>query len=271
MFKAACIQMTSTENIQDNIAWVDGKIREAAKQGASLIVTPENTCHILTPSLGKLKTAFSENQHPAIPGFKSLASELGVWILVGSLSIRLSDTKLANRSYLFSPEGKVAAQYDKIHLFDVILPGGEIHQESSLIEPGFTPVGAETPLGNIGLSICYDVRFGQLYRILAKKGAQILAIPSAFTVPTGQAHWEVLLRARAIETGSFVLAAAQTGEHHGGRKTYGHSMIISPWGDIIAEAGTEPGIIYGDIDLSAVDRARTAIPALQHDRLHPGL
>jgi predicted amidohydrolase len=267
MFKAACIQMTSSENIQDNLAWVDGKIREAAAQGASLIATPENTCHILTPALGKLKTAFPEDKHPAIPQFKSLAKELGVWILVGSLSIRISDTKLANRSYLFSPEGAIAAQYDKIHLFDVTLPNGEVHRESSLIEPGSAPVVADTPLGKIGLSICYDVRFAQLYRILAKKGAQILAVPSAFTVPTGQAHWEVLLRARAIETGSYVLAPAQTGAHHGGRKTYGHSLIISPWGEIIADAGTEPGIIYGDIDLNAVDQARASIPALQHDRL----
>ena len=267
MFKAACIQMTSSADIAENLAYAETKIREAAKNGATLIVTPENTCHIVMPAINKLKSAPAEADHPALPQFKKLAKELGVWILLGSITVKVSDTKLSNRSYLFSPAGDIAAQYNKIHLFDVQLPTGEVHRESDLIAPGDTTVVADTALGKIGMTICYDVRFAQLYRRLAKQGAQILAVPSAFTVPTGQAHWEVLLRARAIETGSYVIAAAQTGEHMGGRKTYGHSMIISPWGEIISEAGSSPEIIYGDIDLTAVDRARTAIPALQHDRL----
>lgn len=265
-FTAACIQITSSDNIQDNLAMTERMIREAAANGATLIATPENTCHILTPSIEKLKTAVAQDLHPAIEQFSKLALELGVWIMIGSMAIKISDDKLANRTFLFSPQGGLVSHYDKIHLFDVDLPTGERHRESDLIAPGEELVVADTPLGKIGMSICYDVRFAALYRALAHKGAQILAIPAAFTVPTGRAHWDVLLRARAIETGSFVIAAAQTGEHHGGRKTYGHSMIISPWGEIIAQADDKPGIIYGKIDLSEVDKARAAIPALKHDR-----
>lgn len=265
-FTAACIQLSSTDNIADNLAITEKMIREAASKGAKLIVTPENTCHILTPSIQKLKTAVAQDVHPAITQFSKLALELGVWILIGSIAVKISDDKLANRSLLFSPEGSLSAHYDKIHLFDVKLPTGEVHRESDLIAPGSDLVVADTPLGKLGLSICYDVRFPQLYRALSQKGAQILAVPSAFTVPTGQAHWQVLLRARAIENGCFVIAAGQTGQHHGGRRTYGHSIIVSPWGEVIAEAGDEVGIIYGEIDLAKVDVARTAIPALTHDR-----
>ena len=265
-FTAACIQLSSTDNVADNLALTERMIREAASNGAKLIVTPENTCHILTPSIQKLKTAVAQDIHPAIIQFSKLALELGVWILIGSIAVKISDDKLANRSLLFSPEGSLFAHYDKIHLFDVKLPTGEVHRESDLIAPGSDLVLADTPLGKIGLSICYDVRFPQLYRALSQKGAQILAVPSAFTVPTGKAHWEVLLRARAIENGCFVIAAGQTGQHHGGRKTYGHSLIVSPWGEVIAEAGDEVGIIYGEIDLAQVDVARTSIPALTHDR-----
>lgn len=266
-FKAACIQMTSSADIAENLAYAEDKVREAAANGAQLIVTPENTCHIVMPAISKLKSAPYEQDHPALPKFKNLAKELGVWIMLGSIAIKLSDTKLSNRSYLFSPAGDVAAQYDKIHLFDVQLLTGEVHRESDLIAPGDKPVMADTPLGKIGMSICYDVRFAPLYRALAKQGAEILTVPSAFTVPTGQAHWEVLLRARAIETGSYVIAAAQTGEHMGGRRTYGHSLIVSPWGEVLADAGDAPGIIYADIDLARVAQARAAIPALTHDRL----
>jgi predicted amidohydrolase len=265
-FKAACIQLSSTDNIAENLKQAELMIREAAGKGAKLIVTPENTCHILTPSIEKLKTAVVQEAHPAIEQFSKLAFELGVWILIGSIAIKIADDKLANRSMLFSPEGSLYAHYDKIHLFDVKLPTGEVHRESDLIAPGEKLVLADTPLAKIGLSICYDVRFPQLYRALAQKGAQILAIPSAFTVPTGLAHWEVLLRARAIENGCYVIAAGQTGQHHGGRKTYGHSMIVSPWGEVLADGGDNVGIIYADIDLAQVDVARNAIPALTHDR-----
>lgn len=266
-YLAACVQLSSTDSVADNLVTTERMIREAAAKGAKLIATPENTCHILTPSIKKLKTAVAQELHPALRQFSALALELGVWILVGSIAVKISTDKLANRSLLFSPEGGLFAHYDKIHLFDVSLPTGEIHRESDLIEPGEQLVMADTGLGKIGLSICYDVRFAHLYRALAQKGAQILAVPAAFTVPTGEAHWEVLLRARAIETGSFVIAPAQTGQHHGGRRTYGHSMIISPWGKVLAEAGTEPGIVYAEIDLAEVDKARAAIPALLHDRV----
>lgn len=265
-FKAACIQLSSTDNIADNLAVTEKMIREAAANGAELIVTPENTCHILTPSIEKLKTAVAQDLHPAIQQFSKLALELGVWILIGSVAIKISNDKLANRSLLFSPEGSLFAHYDKIHLFDVHLPTGEVHRESDLIAPGEDLVLANTSLAKIGMAICYDVRFPQLFRALAKKGAQILTIPSAFTVPTGVAHWEVLLRARAIENGCYVIAAAQTGQHHGGRKTYGHSLIVAPWGEVLADGGDGVGIIYADIDLEKVELARKAIPALQHDR-----
>ena len=173
---------------------------------------------------------------------------------------------MAKRSFFFSPSGKEIARYDKIHMFDVDLPNGESYRESSDYEPGDKSALADTDFGKVGLTICYDLRFPHLYRDLAKAGASILAVPSAFTVPTGQAHWSVLQRARAIETGSFVVSAAQCGQHDGDRKTYGHSIIVDPWGVVLAEAGEEPGVITADLDLSAVDKARQAIPALQHDR-----
>jgi predicted amidohydrolase len=264
-FLAACVQLSSTADIAHNLAVTEKYIREAAVKGATLIVTPENTCHILTPSTEKLKTAQPQETHAGVKMFADLAKELGVTIIIGSMSIRLPGDRIANRSFLFSPDGELA-HYDKIHLFDVSLPTGEVHRESDLITPGNKIVVADTAVGKIGMSICYDLRFAHLYREQAKRGAQILSIPAAFTVPTGQAHWEVLLRARAIETGAFVIAAAQTGEHHGKRKTYGHSMIVSPWGEVLAEGGEDEGLIYAEIDLEAVNAARTAIPALTHDR-----
>ncbi len=269
-FRVACIQISSTDNIADNLAVVEKMVREAAAQGAVFIATPENTCHILTPSIEKLKTAVAHDVHPAIEKFSKLALELGVWILIGSIAVRIGGDKLANRSLLFGPDGGLFAHYDKIHLFDVQLPTGEVHRESDLIAPGDKLVLADTPLAKIGLSICYDVRFPQLYRALAQRGAEVICVPSAFTVPTGKAHWEVLLRARAIENGCYIIAPGQTGTHHGGRRTYGHSLIVSPWGDILAKAGEEVGIIYADIDLDQVEVARSSIPALTHDRVIGG-
>lgn len=258
--------MTSGPDIEANFSTAETMIREAAAHGALLIVTPENTCHMRQPASEKLKTSADATHHPAISRFSALAKELQVWIMLGSVAVKLSEDKLANRSFLFSPQGELSAQYDKMHMFDVKLPTGEIHRESDIIHPGQRVAVADTELGKIGMTICYDVRFAYLYRKLAQLGAQIMTVPAAFTVPTGQAHWDVLLRARAIETGSYVIAAAQTGEHQGGRKTYGHSMIIGPWGEIIAAADDKVGIIYGEIDLANVDKARTAIPALLHDR-----
>ncbi len=267
MLKVGLIQMNSGPVIADNLQQAETLIRQAAEGGAQFILTPENTCHIKTPQSEKLQSSPYESDHPAIPFFGKLAKELSVWILVGSIAVRVSDTKVVNRSLLFSNGGELVAQYDKIHLFDVDLPTGESHRESNIVQPGDKAVIAETPWGGVGLAICYDLRFANLFRTLAQNGAQLITVPSAFTVPTGQAHWESLLRARAIETGSFVLAPAQTGTHHGDRKTYGHSLIISPWGEVIADGGDALGIVLADLDMDAVAKARGAIPALQHDRV----
>lgn len=263
--RAACIQLNAGPDIRSNLDAAGVLIREAAGQGARFIATPENTCHMRGSAEGKLKSALPEETHPGLPFFSGLARELGVWLLIGSMGIRLDD-RLANRAFLFSDTGEIVARYDKIHLFDVDLPTGERHRESDTVRPGDRAVTADLPWGRIGLSICYDLRFARLYRDLAQAGASILAVPAAFTVPTGQAHWHVLLRARAIETGSFIIAPAQCGAHEGGRKTYGHSLIVGPWGNVLAEAGDEPGIIFADLDVSAVAKARQAIPALLHDR-----
>lgn len=263
----ALIQLNSGPEIAANLRVVNDLIRDAAGQGAKFILTPENTCHILSSSGDKLKTSPMEFDHPALPLFSDLARDLGVWLMAGSLSIKVSDTKIVNRSYLFNDQGKIAAQYDKIHLFDVDLPKGESYRESKFVQAGDRAVVAHTQWGDVGMTICYDSRFAYLYRALAQAGARIMTVPSAYTVPTGKAHWETLLRARAIETGSYVLAPAQTGTHQDGRRTYGHSLIISPWGEVIADGGEEVGIIRADLDMAAVERARTAIQALNHDRV----
>lgn len=266
--KAAIVQLNAGPVIGDNLRVAETMIRAAAKDGATLISTPENTCRMRASIEDKYATSYEEAEHPALPFFSRLAKELGVTILVGSLSsVRVEGGKLANRSYLFAKDGEIAATYDKIHMFDVDLPNGDRYRESDTNRAGDKAVMASVDGVNIGLSICYDVRFPHLYRTLAKRGAQILSIPAAFTVPTGQAHWEVLLRARAIENGAFVLAPAQVGTHEGGRATYGHSMIVAPWGEIIAEIhGDGPAFASAVLDLDLVDRARTAIPALGHDR-----
>ncbi len=265
--RAACIQMSSGPDIGENLRTAGTMIRQAAELGAQAVFTPENTDRILSPANEKRNNGMPENGHPAIPFFSELASELGVWVICGSVKIILPGEALpVNRCHVFSDEGEIAAVYDKIHLYDADLPSGERYRESRAVLRGSKAVVADTPWAGLGLSICYDLRFACLYRKLAHLGAAIMSIPAAFTVPTGKAHWEVLLRARAIETGSFVIAAAQTGEHDGGRKTYGHSMIIGPWGEIVEQAGADPGIILADIDLSEVKNARTAIPALEHDR-----
>ncbi|MEI9965241.1 MAG: carbon-nitrogen hydrolase family protein [Caulobacteraceae bacterium] len=203
----------------------------------------------------------------AVAGLRALARELGVWILIGSALVRREDGQLANRSTLVDDSGAITATYDKIHMFDVDLPTGERHRESSLYTPGEAAAVAETPFGKIGLTVCYDVRFPHLHRALAKAGAQIITVPAAFTRPTGEAHWEVLLRARAIETGAFVLAPAQGGTHQDGRATWGRSTVVNPWGEVIARADhDEPGVVVADLDLDEVAKARAAIPALANDR-----
>lgn len=266
VFRAACVQLRSSDDVAENIRDTVRLVREAAAQGARFIAMPENTT-LMAPDGGtKLASSYDEAHDPALPVFTDLARQLNVWLLVGSLAIKVSPTHTANRSFLIAPDGGIAARYSKIHLFDVELASGESYRESNTVAGGGEAVVADTEFGKVGLSICYDVRFPQLYRGLARKGAFLLTVPSAFTVPTGQAHWHVLLRARAIENGAFVVAPAQGGSHANGRKTFGHSLIVAPWGEVLAEAGTEPGVILADIDPRQSEVARGKIPSLQHDR-----
>jgi predicted amidohydrolase len=269
-FKAACVQLRSTDDVMENVRITSDFIREAHGKGAQLIATPENTTLMAPDGGAKLANSYDEEHDPALPAFRALAEELGVWLLIGSLAIKVSETKTANREFLIDPKGRITARYSKIHLFDVDLPSGEKYRESNTVAGGDSAVLADTPWGKIGLTICYDMRFPQLYRKLAQKGAFLLTAPSAFTETTGKAHWHILLRARAIENGAFVLAPAQGGTHANGRKTYGHSIIIAPWGEVLAEAGTEPGVIVADIDPAAVTDARGRVPNLQHDREFQG-
>ena len=264
--RTACVQLRSGDDVAENARAASALIREAAKAGAKFVATPENTGLMAPDGGAKLEKTFAEKDDPALPVFKALANELDIWLLVGSLAIRTSAAKTANRSFLIGPDGRVIVRYDKIHLFDVSLPSGESYRESNTVEAGEEAVAVSLPWGRIGLSVCYDLRFPQLYRSLAKAGAEILTVPSAFTETTGKAHWHVLLRARAIENSCFVMAPAQGGTHANGRKTYGHSLIVGPWGDVLAEAGTEPGVIMAELDLDEVADVRGRLPALQHDR-----
>ena len=258
--------MRSGPEMARNLADASEMIRAAAAQGAVFVSTPEMT-NILEPDRPRLRAlARTEAEDESVMAFSALARQLGLWLNIGSLALMGLGDRLLNRSLLFAPDGAIVARYDKIHLFDVDLPTGESLRESHAYEGGSRAVMAETALGAIGLTICYDMRFPHLYRALAQAGARLFTVPSAFTVPTGQAHWHVLLRARAIETGSFVLAAAQGGRHASGRETYGHSLIVSPWGEVLAEAATEPGLVIADLDLALSGQARARIPSLNHDR-----
>jgi deaminated glutathione amidase len=265
--RVGLIQTNVGPNIDTNLTDIEPLIRDAAHQGARLIVTPENTCHMLAPHENKLLSAKPEESHPALPFFTNLARELNVYLLAGSVSILISPSKMANRSYLFAPTGNVQATYDKIHLFDADLPTGERYRESDRFTAGDRAVVSDIDDIRVGLTICYDLRFPHLYRTLTKAGAKILMAPSAYTVPTGKVHWHTLLRSRAIENGAFVVAPAQVGTHGEGRETFGHSLVVNPWGEIIAER-LEPtaGVLVTELDISDVDRARQAIPALRHDR-----
>jgi predicted amidohydrolase len=265
-FTVACVQLNSGREIAENVESTVRLVRDARKAGADFILTPENTTCIEPKRDQILARAHGENNHPAIPAFQSLAAELGVWLLVGSLTIKLDAQSCANRSFLFGPKGQIVARYDKIHMFDVDLANGERYRESATFRPGQQAVTADLPWGRLGLTVCYDLRFAYLYRALAQAGASFLSVPAAFTKPTGRAHWHILLRARAIETGCFVFAPAQTGEHAQGRKTYGHSLIIAPWGEVLADGGEEVGFITAKVDPAMVIEARAMIPALRHDR-----
>jgi predicted amidohydrolase len=265
-FRVGLVQMCTGRDVDRNLEDAVTLIREAAGKGAAYVQTPEITA-LMEMERARLFAAIApEEGNPAVARFAALARDLGIWLHVGSMAVLLGSGKVANRSLLFSPEGGIRARFDKLHMFDVELPGGESYRESKNYQAGNAGVLAELPWGTLGLTVCYDLRFPHLYRALAKAGADFLAIPSAFTRQTGEAHWHVLVRARAIENGCFVFAAAQTGEHESGRETYGHSLVVSPWGDVIAEAGAEVGVVVADVNPNDVQKARTRIPSLRHDR-----
>ena len=265
-FTAACIQLNSTREAAPNIAAAGELVRRARDKGAQLIMTPEVSDMIEPERALRFAKARIEAEHPMLRAAERLARELGVHLLLGSLVIKADAERLANRSFLIGPDGAIKQRYDKIHMFDVDLPNGERYRESAVFEPGDRGVLAPLPWGVLGMTICYDLRFPQLYRALAQAGADFLSIPSAFTVPTGRAHWQVLMRARAIETGCFVFAPAQWGEHAKGRKTYGHSIVVAPWGEVLAEAEDGVGFITAEIDPARVLEARRQVPSLSHDR-----
>ena len=263
--QVAAIQMTSGPDLDANLAQAGRLVDQAVAAGAQWAATPEMTGGLFADRRAAQAAAMPETGHPALAFFADLAKTRKIWLVIGSLSIRLPDDpseRLANRCYVFNSLGEIAARYDKIHLFDAVVGDGQPYRESDSYCPGNQPGLVTTPWGKIGLSICFDLRFPALYRHLAQQGARVMMVPAAFTVPTGAAHWEILLRARAIETGSFIIAPAQTGDHGGGRKTWGHSMIIDPWGTVLAAAGDQIGVITANLDLDQADKVRAAIPVL---------
>lgn len=258
--------MCSGRTVAANVAAASALIREAAAAGADYVQTPEVTTLMELDRERLFAVCQPEQGNEALAEFQLLARELGIWLHIGSMPVLASPTKLANRAYLLSPDGQVAARYDKIHMFDVELANGEIYRESANYQAGSEAVVAATPWGGLGLAICYDLRFPYLFRALAHAGARIITVPAAFTQTTGEAHWHTLLRARAIETQCFVLAAAQGGQHEHGRSTYGHSLVVSPWGEVLAEGGKDPEVILADIDLAQVAEVRGRVPSLRHDQ-----
>ena len=265
--RAACVQVNATDDMPRNLRHAADFARAARDDGATLIAFPENVAMMSFGGDRVRAAAYPENDHPGLSHFRSLAKELQAALLVGSLHVSLpGEDRVANRSFAIDPAGRIIAAYDKLHMFDVDLTDGESYRESKTFRPGDTAVLADLAGTRLGMSICYDLRFPHLYRRLAKAGAQILSVPAAFTRKTGQAHWHVLLRARAIETGCFVIAPGQCGDHPGDRRTFGHSLIIAPWGEVLADGGEEPGVITAELTLQAVARAQNMIPALSHDR-----
>jgi hypothetical protein len=265
-FKAAMIQMRSGVTPAANVDAAVQLITEAKNAGAEYVQTPEVT-NIFESKRDRLFAAIQDEEHdPSLAAMRELARKLKLTIHLGSFAIKVSPEKAANRSFLIDPHGAIVARYDKIHMFDVELDDGQIYRESRNYRPGEIAVLGDLPWGRLGLTVCYDLRFPALYRALAEAGATMLSIPSAFTRQTGEAHWHVLMRARAIENGSFVFAAAQGGKHENGRDTFGHSLIVDPWGSILAEGGTEPGVVMAEIDMTQVTKARSRIPSLQHGR-----
>lgn len=268
-FKVGLVQPNIWDDMETNIAHVSALVRKAKEAGADLIATPENSGFMGANAAASVAAGRPEDSHPALQAFRALSKELNTWLLVGSLAIKPEGAnRNFNRSYLLAPDGGIAARYDKIHLFDVDLPSGETYRESNSIAPGAEGVLAPLPYATLGMSICYDLRFPGLYRGLAQAGADIISIPAAFTRTTGQAHWHVLLRARAIETGTYVIAPAMWGDHPGNRQTYGHSLVIDPWGRVLADAGDGVGVVTAEIDLSQVAKARAQIPAWRHEPVY---
>jgi predicted amidohydrolase len=264
---AACVQTNSQNNLTENIEKTNYWIEQAALQKATFVTLPENVAFMGKNKEELFDHSFIESQHPALKSFKAQAKKLNIWLMIGSLAIKLPAlNKIANRSYLIRPDGTIHARYTKIHLYDAAVKQGESHQESALCEAGKISTLASTECGKIGMTICYDVRFPHLYRRLAQKGAEIVTVPAAFTYYTGQAHWHVLLRARAIETASYIIAPAQTGSHPSGRRTFGHSLIINPWGEVLADAGDAEGIITAPIELATVQEIREQLPSLHLER-----
>jgi deaminated glutathione amidase len=274
--RAGLVQMTVGDDPAENLPRTVALVRQAAAGGAGFVLTPECTNLLSSNRDHQRRVLHPEATDPTLAALRDAAAKAGIWLLIGSLGLLTPDAdgRFANRSFLIGPDGAVKARYDKIHMFDVNVTETEVYRESAGYRPGGQAVLADTPFGRVGMTVCYDVRFPHLYRRLAQAGAQILTVPAAFNRLTGAAHWEVLLRARAIETGAYVLAPAQTGFHAEaqgkGRRTHGHSLVVAPWGEVLSDAGTDPGVTYADIDLNAVASARARIPSLSHDRPFEG-
>lgn len=271
--RAALVQLNVSDDPAANLPETLALVQAAAAGGAGLVLTPECTNLLSSNREHQRNVIRSEADDPTLDALRQQAAASGIWLLIGSLGLASGDAdgRFANRSFLIAPDGSIAARYDKIHMFDVNVSETEVYRESAAYRPGASAVLAQTPFAAVGMTVCYDLRFPHLFRRLAKAGAQILTVPAAFNDTTGRAHWEVLLRARAIETGCFVLAPAQTGQHAetagpGKRRTHGHSLAVAPWGEVLADAGTEPGVTFVDLDLSEVARARGRVPSITHDR-----
>jgi len=265
-FRAACLQLNSGSDLAANLATVKAMVAEAAGNGAQLVLTPEYT--LMMDGSGRVmrEGALDPDGGAALVELQNLALTSKVWLLIGSLTLKTGEERIVNRSYLIAADGTVVATYDKIHMFDVTLPDGKVIRESSSYRPGEQAVVATTPWGTLGMSICYDVRFPHLYRALAQQGAEFITVPASFQHQTGKVHWHTLLKARAIENAAYILAPAMCGEHPGNRQTYGHALIVDPWGEVLADGGEAPGIIYADIDPARVAKIRGMMPSLEHDR-----
>ncbi len=274
--KAALLQLSVTDDPAENLPVTRALVQEAVAGGAGFILTPEVTNCLSSDRAHQREVLRHEEDDPTLAALRAEAADRSVWLLIGSLALKTHDAdgRFANRSFLIGPDGGIVARYDKIHMFDVNVSETEQYRESAGYRPGGRAVLAKTPFARVGMTVCYDVRFPHLYRRLAKAGAEVLTIPAAFNDTTGAAHWHALLRARAIENGAYVLAPAQTGTHaaHNGRprRTYGHSLAVSPWGEVLVDAGTAPGVSYVDLTLAEVEKARARVPSLTHDRDYEG-